>query len=399
MMDDKMPEGDTDLLAGLRAQVSASLKGFTAERPPSLPGALTFSYRPETARFPVPELVLYLFRDIMGWTYFGPWEKVRWTVIGAVDGQPIAFELRKFGFTISRPPDRPDLDQRIEGQLIDALKRVERHLAPVARAQVANGEVLVINRFYEFDERYRFLRDLADRAYLAGSDPPQTSVDETSNEPVQDQLNRITSGWNSRTTSRRHGFFLSSAMIDAWFSCLEHRLALLRAFTGRPIAEGELMTFLTAKWDEKLKAVLSKPLPREAGLLLGRLRVVKERIRNPLAHGGVENDLGSLFFHLPNIGSVPANFSGHGKSARFSILPVGPRDHDEICELFDAVDQLLSTGELSAPNQILLGGVDPAFDASSLEGYADAIAGDTDHVEAFVDAWSNGWELHVNMDY
>jgi hypothetical protein len=133
-----------DAHADLRAQVSRPLKGFTAARPSSAPDAKIFSYRPNKERFPVPELVLFLFRDVLGWTYFGPWEKVRWTVIGAIDGQPIAFELRTFGFTISRPPDRPDLDQRIEGQLITALKCVERHLAPVARGQVADGQVLVV---------------------------------------------------------------------------------------------------------------------------------------------------------------------------------------------------------------------------------------------------------------
>ena len=383
----------------LRAQVVGPLKGFTAERPSNLAGARTFSYRPDKARFPVPELVLFLFRDVLGWTYYGPWEKVRWTVIGAVDEHPIAFELRKFGFTISRPLEREDLDQRIEGQLTAALKHVERHLAPVAREQVAGGEVLIINRYHEFDERYRFFRDLADAAYAAGVAPPPTPIDATSRDLVQDQLNRITNRMNACTRSRRRGFFHSSAMIDAWFSCLEHRLVLLRAFTGRPLTNGELMTFLSAKWDQKLKAVLPTPLPREAELLLGRLRGVKERIRNPLAHGGVENDGGSLFFYLPGIGPVPANFSRYGKSSRFSILPVGSTDHDEICALFDAVDKLLSTGELSAPDRILKGGVDPVFDADTLRTYAEAILGDPDHVEAFIDAWSLGWERHVNMDY
>lgn len=353
MTDETVQEENVDPHADLRAAVSGVLKGFTASPASGQSSGKTHSYRPDTARFPVPELVLFLFRDVLDWTYYGPWEKVRWTVIGAVDGHLVAFELRKFGFTISRPPDRPDLDQRIEGQLVAALKCVERHLAPLAHDQVAAGEVLIVNRLYEFDERYRFFRGLADASYTAGVDPPPTPADATLREPVQDRLDRITASINACSVSRRRGFFHSGAMIDAWFSCLEHRLVLLRAFTGRPLAAGELLAFLTAKWDDKLKGVLPTPLPREAESLLGRLRGVKERIRNPLAHGGVENDGGSLFFHLPHVGSVPANFTRYGKSARFSILPVGASDHHEICGLFDAVDKLLSTDTLGAPDQML----------------------------------------------
>jgi hypothetical protein len=69
-------------------------------------------------------------------------------------------------------------------------------------------------------------------------------------------------------------------MIDAYFSCLEHRLILLRAFSGRSLAPGELSQLLVAKWDEKLKGVLMAASHRTNELLLGRLRAIKERIRN-----------------------------------------------------------------------------------------------------------------------
>ncbi len=188
-------------------------------------------------------------------------------------------------------------------------------------------------------------------------------------------------------------------MVDSYFSRLEHRLVLLRAFVGTPLAEGELLRLLAAKWDEKLKLVWPMPLPRRAELALGRMRRIKERIRNPFAHGGAENDGGSLFFHLPQIGAIPANFSQFGNSVRFSFLPVDADDHAESCTVFDELDTLLCTGHLAGPDQLLKGGADPCFDARSLKQYADALAGGAQSVDEFIERWSQAWERHANMDY
>lgn len=388
----------TDPYGDLRARLAAKLAGFSAEVLDSPGRPKMISYRPDRSRFPVPELVLFALRDVLGWRWYGAGEKVRWTVSGAIDGQPIAFELRKFGFTIFRPEGRDDLDERIQGQLQSALREVERFLAPVAETQVSLGEVLIVNRFVEFDGRYRFFRQLADDAYARGAEPVRNGERNPAATSVAG-LHEATRTINAKLAASRHGFFYSTAMVDSYFSCLEHRLVLLRAFTGVPLVEGELLRLLAAKWNEKLKMILVPPYPRDMELALGRMRRVKERIRNPFAHGGVENDKGSLFFHLPKIGAIPANFTQFGDSVRFSFLPVDADDHAESCGTFDALDAQLSSGALEGPDQLLKGGVDPSFDAKTLADYADAIAGGTEAVEAFIEHWSLAWERHANMDY
>ncbi len=388
----------TDPYGALRPRLAAKLTGFSAEIPASPGRPKMISFRPDRSRFPVPELVLFALRDVLGWRWYGAGEKVRWTVSGAIDGQPIAFELRKFGFTIFRPEGRDDLDERIQGQLQSALREIERFLAPVAENQVSMGEVLIVNRFVEFDGRYRFFRQLANDAYARGSETARNGERDPAGTEVA-RLDEATRSINATLAARRHGFFYSTAMVDSYFSCLEHRLVLLRAFTGAPLVEGELLRLLAAKWNDKLRMILVPPFPRDMELALGRMRRIKERIRNPFAHGGVENDKGSLFFHLPKIGAIPANFTLFGDSVRFSVLPVDSDDHAESCATFDALDALLSSGALERPDRLLKGGVDPSFDAKTLSDYADAIADGTEAVEAFVEHWSLVWERHVNMDY
>ncbi len=379
-----------------RRRAVKTLKGFSADFPDEMDPWHMHGSRPDKADFPVPELVLFLLRNLMRWRWQGPGEKTRWTVLGSVEGEPVAFELRKFGFTILRGENPKISDARIVGQLKSALKDVEDLLGLVAEAQVAHGKALIINRAGEFEARYRFFRNLADKAYSKASRAPRKKKSDNVPAPgFADMIGFL----NHSMAANQQGFFQSTAMVDAYFSALEHRLVLLRAFTGRPMAEGEMLTLLASKWDGKLKDVLPVEGDPEAADLLGRLRRLKERVRNPFAHGGVENDGGSIFVHIPGLGALPANFSRFGDSVRFSLHPIDADDHAEACALFDALDLRLSSGALEGAHTMLRAGVDPSFDAETLTKYATACSKGPESVEAFIEHWSRAWERHANMDY
>ena len=122
-------------------------------------------------------------------------------------------------------------------------------------------------------------------------------------------------------------------------------------------------------------------------------------IRNPLAHGGVENDGGAFYFHLPQVGAVPANLSRYRGRIEMSFFPIGPNTHGETCELFDAVDMLLTSGPFKLANEFVYWGIDPQFDAESIAEYGHAVAGGDNAVEALLNHLSERWERHANMDY
>lgn len=376
-----------------RRRVRKQLVGFTADFPGDLDIWEMQASRADPADFPVPELVLVMLRNIMGFRWAGPGEKVRWTIYCSVDGEPVAFELRKFGFTILRGKDSNVELGRIVGQLRAALKVLEGLLDPVAQAQIDDGRATIANHFDEFDSRYKFFRRHADEAFARAENLPGEL------KPRRGRPLQLAAPLNYQLHAEREGFFHSVAMVDAYFSRLEHRLILLRAFTGQPLESGELRKLLTEKWDEKLKRFINIDADKRAPDLLGRLRRVKERIRNPFAHGGVENDRGSLFFHFPGVGPIPANFSRFKDSVRFSFLPIKTDGHQTICALFDELDTLLTTGPLAAPHRLLEAGVDPAFDSETLSNYAEAIAGAPEELETFLDEWGENWARHTNMDY
>jgi hypothetical protein len=205
---------------------------------------------------------------------------------------------------------------------------------------------------------------------------------------------------NRATVAEREAFFLSAAMVDAYFSLLEHQLILLRAFTGKPMAAGDFEKLLSANWERKLATVLDlNSKGREGKELLGELRRIKERIRNPFAHGGVENDRGSIYVQLGSFGAVPANFSRARNSVRFNFRPIVAEDHTAMCEVFDRLDAMLEAGELSLPHEFLDSSVDPMFDPVTLGEYAAAVKGGAEAVGEWIERWSQEWERHHNADY
>lgn len=378
----------SEQLAEIRRIIQEKLVGFTNEFPANLSVWDMESFTPDATIFPVPDLVLLALRNVMGFKSSGHGEKIRWSVYACFLGEPVAFSLRKLGFSILKQKDSQVDLKRLIGQLTAALKVLEASLGEVVEDQIKAGRISMDNRATEFEARYRFFRDLASQAY-AKADKLVQDID---------ALDMVTA-LNHRISLEREGFFHSTAMIDAFFSSLEHNLNLLRAFTGKPLDIGELKLFLWSKWDEKFKVIVGLPLPRNAELLLGKMRKIKERIRNPFAHGGTENDGGSLYVHVPSIGAIPANLLSFRESVRFNFIPIELEDHDEVCATFDELENFLRTGPLSGAYRLLDAGLDPSFDSISLNEYAEAIRGGRQVLNMYIEGWCRAWEQHQNMEY
>jgi hypothetical protein len=393
---------EDDEITQLRKSLTSTLKGFSG-------GTLKFQAYAELANsrmdreeFPVPDLLLFMLRNVMGWKWSGRGEKVRWSVYGAFNGEPIYFELGKFGLSMLSSPALFESHARIKGQLKSAVKLVEKFMRPAIEQQVSSGNLTIGNHLSEFMSRYRFFRSQADKAFRLAENKAKEKPKVM---PSADTafpgglISVLLEGYNRSLAARQEGFYHSVAMVDAYFSALEHRLNILRAFTGVPLPEDGFRAFMSKTWNEKLDELLGVYRTSKARKTLQEMRQIKERIRNPFAHGGYENDKGALYVHIPSIGAIPGNFTKFGKSARFSSIPVGPNDHKLNCTVFDELDELLSAGNLAAPHRLMEAGIEPSFDEKTLQSYAEAISGGEKTLEAFIEHWSLMWEQHANMDY
>ncbi|PIT06399.1 hypothetical protein TSA1_29795 [Bradyrhizobium nitroreducens] len=268
----------------------------------------------------------------------------------------------------------------------------------MAKQQAAAGNVTVANRHSEFDSRYRFFRDLADRSYRTAERKPRAKPAKAKPDSLSPVLAEFARGWNQTMRARTQGFYHSTAMVDAYFSRLEHNLVLLRAFSGKPLLEGELTAYLSKLWDEKLKALVDVDEPAMQKLY-SDLKRIKERVRNPFAHGGVENDGGSLFVHIPTVGALPANFTQIRNSVRFNFIPVEKDDHGAACAVFDEFDEAMRNGPLSSAHDFIEASVDPVYSADQIALYKRLCEGTTQERKEWIMHWSYEQDRHDNMDY
>jgi hypothetical protein len=385
---------ENDVFAVLRKRLEKALVGLSGDvgdKPPY--EQLSNSTKPSRDEFPVPELVQFALATVLGFPSYGPEEKMRWSILAMFDGSLVSIELRKFGFTICAG-EKTDL-KRLCGQLQVAVKLTEQFLEPLAQEQVIANNVTIANRYSEFDRRYRFFRKSADAAYRSLKRKPRRKAKPPDAENL---FGEIAESWNRAARANTRGFFHSVAMVDAYFSRLEHLLLLLRALHGKAMADGELKEFVGDLWDEKLRKLIDVTEPKAQKIYAG-LKRVKERVRNPFSHGGMENDGGSLFVHVPSVGALPANFTGIKNSVRFNLYPMEKDDHGETCALFDGVDDLLRTGTLAAAYELMDAGIDPSFDKASIARFAQVAASPAEERAAFIDHWHYEQDRHDNMDY
>lgn len=380
----------------LRRKLRKKLHGFTPEMPAGIDSWSMSGWREGLEEdLPIPALVLFALHRVLGFPQLDPGDKGRWAVGCSVAGQPVVFRDRKFGFEILVAPGSTLEKKRIVLPLKGALRVLEEEfLKPLAAEQVQQGHVTIVNRFGEFQSRYRYLREAAAEAYQGGVIQPLP--------PVQLQagsLSGLADILNQSTQAKRKGFFLSTAMVDAYFSFLEHRLILLRAFTGVPMGPGEFDRLVKSNWEGKLASVIKLTSTATGQRLLSQLKRIKEKVRNPFAHGGMENDGGSVFVHVPQFGALPANFSKIKDSVRFKHLPIEAEDHAAMGEVFDGLDSLLESGSLAGPHRFVEACVDPAFDPAEMREYAGALREGAEAIDAYVDVWSREWERHQNADY
>ncbi len=106
--------------------VSAAASGADGERTLPPEGSL----KPGRDTFPVPELALFVFRDILGMATYGPTEDLRWGVAFLFEGRVYALERRRHGFTVRYEQGCPGAEEAVA----DVVQRVRR--AQLVAAQV-----------------------------------------------------------------------------------------------------------------------------------------------------------------------------------------------------------------------------------------------------------------------
>jgi hypothetical protein len=348
-------------------------------------------YELSPADFPVPELVLFGLRELNGLGSWGPAEKLRWGVTAVYRKTPFYVSSEKFGLRLHYPLR---LGTKTRNELIQLLKTAaklaEDYLRDHAQQQITTGTVTLDNQYHQFDTAYRFFREKASVAYA--SRPKKSKV------ISRDKAGRPT-GWTSDPfRPQREGGYFAGAMLDAYFSRLEHLLVLILPFLDFDPAAGALLRYVGLTWDQKWCHVFNVARDKNAKLAYDRLRQIKESIRNPISHGGFRKKGTSFFFHVENVGALPALLSKHERSFDLLITRVPESTYEQLCSLLDQVDAFLASSHIAAGIRYAQSGLSLPFSADFRKACKLA-AKSPDSLEKFIDYYSYLEDTHANMDY
>lgn len=344
-------------------------------------------------QLPLSSLVFICLVMFKGYRYWGKEEKLLWTIPFKYKSYPLLLSYRKFGLQIlsnsgTAPPQA--LVKEMLKQLNKAIKVTEKLVQPYADQQVKAGNVTIANSYHKLNMMYRFFRRKAkERFRRAGCAPASLTPSKTG---------LIAPLLNWRVKHEHEGVYYATAMIDAFFSRLEHVLVLVLPFVGFDPVREDLVAFISSSWKDKFKRVFDVQRDRLAKSLYDQLDSIRERYRNPLTHGYFEKAGASLYFHIPGLYAVPVRLSKFREGLHYSFFPITAASLDEVCRVFDKTDTLLKSGALGKGFLFAKTGLDVAFDVNSMAKLHTACSSNKS-LKEYIE-WRTHWDtIFTNMDW
>lgn len=255
---------------------------------------------------------------------------------------------------------------------------------PAIRAQVARGQLILVNNVGGLRDSYRYLRQLADSKSEATAPPlPKTN----------DLGEQIVNAFNQSRRRSGERQALADAMIVAFFAYLERYLALALPFSDADLEVIDLPKFLASTWGEKFKTVLDLTSPETKKLYDGLLRVA-ETFRNPRTHGHDKRG-STMGVHLKEVGTIPVMLTGIESTPTFRLEAYSDESFADITRLFDDVDDLIHGPVLGNAAHWIGSALDVRFFEDDVKHYRLP----SDEYTAFYIRASDAWEREVNMDW
>lgn len=340
-------------------------------------------------QFPVPSLVLFLLHGVSGFPLGRRGDKMHWVVPFCYKGIECAISHEKFGVRLylDEIPEKRVDGVEILGKLKRAIEAAEKSiLTKIAQAQIQSANITIINQFIRLSGAYEYFRSRVAACFK-----------KLRHENEQKNIDGLVATLNRNFRAKAEGAYNALAMIDSYFSRLEHFLVLALPFASFNQKSNNLSAFIGSIWSDKMKRVLPWADPKTQDFYR-RLISVKEKYRNTFAHGGFEKKGSSFYFHLPGIGAIPASMSGHRNSVYFYLFPLEENHFNEVCSLFDEFDDWLRDEALPAAWRFAESGLDMRFDQKHLDELLE-VSADLKAFEEWIKGERNYADMLSNADY
>jgi hypothetical protein len=340
---------------------------------------------------PMSYMVFISMAFLLNYKHFGKEEKVAWTIPFTYKGEQFIATHRKLGFRLCASTEAM-AESALSKEMVNKLRKVtqvaDKVIEPIINEQIDRCNYSVVNRCSEFYDRYLFFRDRAKEAYQ--TPPPEAIYDEQGN--VNGKIYNI-------YRQEKEGFYFTQAMLDAYFSYLEHVLILLTAFKSD--FQPEVLNYrkiVFKDFTSKFNIVLDPQHNPKHMSLYNKLRDLKEKYRNTFAHGGFEKNGSPIFVHFPLVGAIPLTLSEFKDDIIYSAIPIKEEDYSSICGIIDEFENYLNDEGFSGEMKIIKAGLDIQYDSNSRRIFGEALKS-TARLDEFIEREMYSYEQSVNMEW
>ncbi len=351
-------------------------------------GGVRVHIRPE--ELPVERLVRWVLADYLNAPDLGRDEKIAWQLRFRFDNRPCTMAFQKFGLYLYLDSAglEGDLVMTTVADIIAVLKTATEVAAafvlrPYTDSQVQQGRVTVSNQYHRLRRMYNYFRELTKNPVY----PPGESEEERILSPT----------WNEAVRAEEVQFFNGVAMVNAYFSLLEHTLVLVWPFVNYQPGSDNLEQFIGDTWTKKFKAVFDISTDSEAKRVYDHLRDLAEEYRNTYAHGGFDKKRATLLVHMPN-GPIPANLSDVRERQLFQFFPIPDLSLSVITDMLDEADTWLRDGPAQYGIMYAESGLELPFNHDSITMFKEAMCSRKEFDE-FLIRTSEMADRMSNMDW
>ncbi|NMG09109.1 hypothetical protein [Brasilonema sp. UFV-L1] len=330
-----------------------------------------------------------------------PQEKMAWIAYFSFRDKPMFAAHSKSGLQFG-------IKDKQEAEILEDFLILLKKSLPVAneafqdlvKTSFSNGQISIENKSFLFRERYLFLRKQAELKFHQEQHPLHAKTIDSKDSisrgnPLEDSVNTL----NNFSEAHREGFFLASTSLDAYFSALEHYLILLLPFTDFNPCQENILEFVRGSWEKSFQRIFGKPPANEAEqTVLEKLKQIKRKWRNTLAHGGFDYEGQTFFVQVPGLGSIPASLAKDESRFQFPSLPITYSDFKEICAALDECDALLKNGSFKLAFQYIDAGLNLYLDERSRRGLKAALSCEQEMV-SFIEHQCYLEDMYTNMDW
>lgn len=341
-------------------------------------------------------LVYFLLVELLGFRDLGRSEKIAWSVPINFQGKAYLIEHRKFGVGIF--VQDPEIDEPACEQIVELIKQgikiAEPFFAWLAEQALGESKLNVVNESSELFSRYQyFLKMYKD---LCGEDE-RRAKERITEQDVGDNGSEWTSVSFPPYELRKEAQWMAQAAIEAFFSWTEHVFIHIAILTGNAKTGSEVAKLATSSWYKKFNSALDLQ-DAHTREMYEKLSVIKEQLRNFMAHGAFGKRGEAFRFHS-GAGAVPVLMNE--KKGAYGVTISGEVAFDESSALNlieEFIAHLWSGPREPARMYIQESGL-PLLLTMASDGTYSKPMRSTEEMEEFVLGLSREFDNAANMDW